>query len=53
MTDAIREAVKDIKFYLDRIQELTNRNKELEAALRLKRPIITRCTWFAPMLALH
>lgn len=33
MTDAIREAVKDIKFYLDRIQELTERNKELEAAL--------------------
>jgi hypothetical protein len=34
MTDAIREAVKDIKFYLDRIEELTSRNKELEAALR-------------------
>ncbi len=33
MTDAIREAVKDIKFYLDRIEELTSRNKKLEAAL--------------------
>jgi hypothetical protein len=34
MADAIKEAVKDIKFYLDRIEELTERNKELEAALR-------------------
>jgi hypothetical protein len=34
MADAIKEAVKDIKFYLDRINELTERNKELEAALR-------------------
>ena len=33
MADAIKEAVKDIKFYLDRIEELTSRNKELEAAL--------------------
>ena len=35
MADAIKEAVKDIKFYLDRINELTERNKELEAALRV------------------
>ena len=34
MTDEIKEAVKDIKFYLDRIGELEKRNKELEAALR-------------------
>jgi hypothetical protein len=34
MADAIKEAVQDIKFYLDRIEELTSRNKELEAALR-------------------
>lgn len=34
MADAIKEAVKDIKFYLDRIGELEKRNKELEAALR-------------------
>lgn len=33
MPDAIKEAVKDIKFYLDRIEELTSRNKELEEAL--------------------
>ena len=33
MADAIKEAVKDIKFYLDRIEELTERNKEMEAAL--------------------
>ena len=33
MTDAIKEAVKDIKFYLDRIDELTSRNKELESAI--------------------
>jgi hypothetical protein len=34
MADAIKEAVKDIQFYLDRIGKLTSRNKELEAALR-------------------
>ena len=34
MADAIKEAVKDIKFYLDRIEALDKRNKELEAALR-------------------
>jgi hypothetical protein len=34
MADAIKEAVKDIKFYLDRIEELTIRNKKLEVALR-------------------
>jgi hypothetical protein len=34
MADATKEAVKDIKFYLDRIEELTSRNKELEEALR-------------------
>ena len=34
MVDAIREAVKDIKFYLDRIEALDKRNKQLEAALR-------------------
>ena len=33
MADAIKEAVKDIKFYLDRIEALDKRNKELEAAL--------------------
>ncbi len=33
MADAIKEAVKDIQFYLDRIGKLTSRNKELEAAL--------------------
>lgn len=37
MADAITEAVKDIKFYLDRIEELTSRNKELEAALQFYR----------------
>ena len=34
MADAIKEAVKDIKFYLDRIEALDKRNKKLEAALR-------------------
>ena len=34
MPDAIKEAVKDIKFYLDRIEALDKRNKQLEAALR-------------------
>ena len=34
MADAIKEAVKDIKFYLDRIEALDKRNKQLEAALR-------------------
>jgi hypothetical protein len=33
MADAIKEAVKDIKFYLDRIEALDKRNKQLEAAL--------------------